>query len=432
MPPKIIDIRDPLYGFIEFPSSISPILGTLPLIRLTRIKQLAHTFLVYPSAVHTRFEHSIGVYHIAGLMAERLNFDKERREIVQLAALLHDIGHGPFSHPFEDVMTYVTGDENFSHEQATEIILSYESSLNNLLGKEKIKSIIEIFKSMGQSLEAEIISSSIDADKLDYLRRDSYHTGVAYGVFDIERILRTLTTIEEGDKKHLGILEKGEYALESYRLARYSMHIQVYEHKTRLIADDMFIRMAKLAIDEGIIDPDSINLMKYPERSVNEYLKLDDYSIIHKILSNENRTKSKSKEFAERLLKRKLFKSCYSISLDEHSIPDYIKRERLIKMDKKQVTKLEEKISDEIRIPPEYVILHVQSSKIKLYERLGEEEFLNDEMLLIKKENGDIVTLDQVSPFGLKQKIIRKLFIFCPEEYREKVMEVAPSILGLN
>ncbi|MGC8870771.1 MAG: HD domain-containing protein [Brevinematia bacterium] len=191
MASKDIDIRDPLYGFIEFPSSISPILSTLPLIRLTRIKQLAHTYLVYPSAVHTRFEHSIGTYHIAGLMAHKLDFKKEEVENIQLAALLHDIGHGPYSHPFEDVMRYITGDENFSHKRVGEIVIENESSLKKVLSNERRKRVLEIYNE--QSLASDIISGSLDADKLDYLRRDAYHTGVSYGIFDYERIIRTLT-----------------------------------------------------------------------------------------------------------------------------------------------------------------------------------------------------------------------------------------------
>jgi len=424
-------IRDPLYGFIEFPPSISQLLGTLPLIRLTRIKQLAHTFLVYPSAIHSRFEHSIGVYHLAGLMADRLNLEKERKEIVQLAALLHDIGHGPYSHPFEEVMVSVTGDENFSHEDAAKVIIEYDDSLKNLLCDKKIKGIVEIYGNQGQSLESEIISGSIDADKLDYLRRDSYHTGVAYGIFDIERILRTLTPIEEGDRKFLGILEKGMYALESYRLARYSMHTQVYEHKTRLITDDMFIRAVKLSIEEGILDPDSINPRKNPELFVREYLKLDDYSVLYKILAGNDTKRSRSKVLVDRLLKRDLFKSAFSIYLNQHDIPDSLKRERLVKMSKKEVAEIEKKISDEAQIPLEDVILHVQSSKIKLYEKLGEDEFLEHDKLLIKREK-EVVAFNEITPFSLKQKTIRQLFVFCPNEYKEKVNKITPSILGIK
>ncbi|MEM3404181.1 MAG: HD domain-containing protein [Nitrososphaeria archaeon] len=431
MKPEDKIIRDPLYGFIEFPSSISPILGALPLIRLTRIKQLAHTFLVYPSAVHSRFEHSIGVYHLAGLMADRLNLSKEKKEIVQLAAVLHDIGHGPYSHPFEEVMMYVTQDENFSHVDVTKLILEYDESLRNLLSDEKIRSIIEIYENRGQSLESEIITGGIDADKLDYLRRDSYHTGVAYGIFDIERILRTLTPIEGGERKFLGVLEKGMYALESYRLARYSMHTQVYEHKTRLITDDMFIRAVKLSIKEGILDPDSINPKKDPERFVREYLKLDDYSILHKILEVGDDKRSMSKDFVDRLLKRRLFKSAYSIYLNQHDVPNSLIREKLIKLNKKEVSEIEKKISNEAHISQEDVILHVQSSKIKLYEKLGEDEFLNDEKLLIKREK-EVVAFDEITPFSLKQKTIRRLFVFCPEEYRGKVNEIAKSILGIE
>src|SRR5437660_562955 len=125
-------------------------------------------------------------------------------------------------------MRYVNGDA-FSHESATELMIEHDRALRSALGS-LARELPLLFHE--NSLDSEIISSSLDADKMDYLRRDSYHTGVAYGVFDLERVLRTVCSVHESDRDYLAIEEKGEDALESYRLARYSMHAQVYEHHT--------------------------------------------------------------------------------------------------------------------------------------------------------------------------------------------------------
>jgi len=165
--------------------------------RLARIKQLAHAYIVYPSAVHNRLEHALGTLSIAGRMCDQLRVTKRDKQIVRAAALIHDVGHGPYSHLFEEPMRFVNG-EDFNHENVTKLIAEHDPSMRRALGKirEEVLNVLS-----GDSFLSDIVSSSLDADKMDYLRRDSYHTGVAYGIFDLERVVRSVCRIHESKKK---------------------------------------------------------------------------------------------------------------------------------------------------------------------------------------------------------------------------------------
>lgn len=169
------------------------------------------------------------------------------------------------------------------------------------------------------------------------------------------------------------------------------MHTQVYEHKTRLITDDMYIRAIKLAIDDGIIDRETLNPDKVsPEKFLKKYLELDDHTIFYKIIHMKGNKRSKAKDFMVRLLNRRLYKVAYALTINEYEIPDILNRERILKMDRSGINQIEKKISEEVRSDPEEIILHVQSSKIKLYERFDEEDYVDDERLLIKTGERDV------------------------------------------
>ncbi len=225
-------IRDPLYGFIDLSELEIKVIDTEIFRRLQFIKQLSHTYVVYPSSFHTRFEHSLGTLHVSNIMANELNFtDQKDIERIRLSCLLHDIGHGPFSHLFESIMEKINPTITEPHEKISKIIIKENSELDSVLGS-KTNEIIELLekkidshKEPKKSLQADIVSSGIDADKLDYLRRDSYHIGVTYGQFDFDRILHTLTTTPKNSQ--ICISKKGKDALENYRLARYLMYAQV-------------------------------------------------------------------------------------------------------------------------------------------------------------------------------------------------------------
>jgi len=274
-------VRDPIYGFIGLTQSEIKLLDTPFLQRLRRIKQLGNTHLVYPSACHSRFEHSLGVLHVASRMAQKLRLSDNQIRIVRYSALLHDIGHGPLSHNFEDILKS-SNDQNVSHEDITRKIIAEDIDIGKIL-KQDQQNVLDLFDEENESVSKEIISSYFDADKLDYLRRDSYHTGVTYGVFDFERILHTIN-VTENDRSYLTILWKGKDALENFRLARYLMHVQVYQHHVRAISDNMFRRAVQIAIRDGTLDTDFFDIEN--EDFLKNYLSIDDIRFFDRILSS--------------------------------------------------------------------------------------------------------------------------------------------------
>ena len=207
MPHKSKTIRDPIHGDIKLEGLFLELIEAPEIQRLYNIKQLGFAHLVYPGAHHTRLEHSLGTYHMASKAAEILNFNKDEKEIIACAAFLHDIGHGPFSHTLESL---IRESLNVDHVDLTEKLIFGEHTIfepyeieyvgsscvfdildKNSIDKREIVSIIR-GKTHKKPYLSQILNSSIDVDQLDYLIRDSYYTGVAYGMIDIERFLQTL------------------------------------------------------------------------------------------------------------------------------------------------------------------------------------------------------------------------------------------------
>ncbi|WP_073167029.1 HD domain-containing protein [Desulfofundulus australicus] len=226
-------------------------------IREGRFKREAdgRTSLVYPGAVHTRFEHSLGVMHLAGEIAQRFLSDQEEIRLVRLAGLLHDLGHGPFSHVSEDLLDKFCDREKIQvpeetqpHELVTWGIIMCNAELGKKLSDRDREAIISLLSgTRGDRLLKDIVSGPLDADKQDYLLRDSYYCGVRYGVYDLDRLLETLEVIDDGNERVLAISEDGVHALEQFVLAKYYMNTQVYRHRVRLITDAMLVR----AIEPG-------------------------------------------------------------------------------------------------------------------------------------------------------------------------------------
>jgi len=229
------EITDPIHKYIRITDLEKKLIDTEAFQRLRKIRQLAGAHLVYPSAQHTRFEHSLGVMHLAGLAAETLLdkgyiTNKEDVESLRIAALLHDIGHGPFSHLFEEVLS-----ENESKKINHEIIgkkIIKETIILDILGKYGYDGDYVCKLSFGESQKMfynEIIAGSLSADIMDYLPRDSFFTGAEYGKVDYYRLISSFEVLSNG---HLGINKSAINSLESMLISRYQMFKAVYFHKT--------------------------------------------------------------------------------------------------------------------------------------------------------------------------------------------------------
>ena len=281
-------INDPVFGFINIPKGLLYDIVTHPVMqRLTRIKQLGLSCFVYPGAQHTRFQHSLGAFY---LMSEAINtlrqkgnfiFDSEA-EAVQAAILMHDIGHGPFSHVLEHTLV-----KGVNHE---EISLMLMERMNQEM-KGQLTLAIQIFKDeYPKKFLHQLISSQLDMDRLDYLRRDSFYTGVTEGNIGSARIIKMLNVKDD----HLVVDSKGIYSIENYLMARRLMYWQVYLHKTSVAAEKMLVSAltrAKELASKGVelfASPalrfflyNDINDRVFKEEPIciENYIKLDDNDI---------------------------------------------------------------------------------------------------------------------------------------------------------
>jgi len=259
-----LEIRDPIHGFIYRDSHEREIIDTKVFQRLRSLHQLALAYLVYPGATHTRFDHSLGAFHIAGGLVHALtqsDSDKSDRRLVRLAVLLHDLGHGPFGHAAEPILkkhssptVFAGREESKIHELISEkIILENEELKRHLSDTEREKIVGLLAGTFGDTYLHEIVSGPIDADKQDYLLRDSHFTGVKYGIYDQERLRNTLRVHQDGEERVLAISIDGLHTLEQFVLAKYYMTTQVYRHRIRLITDQMIARAISLGIEEDKI-----------------------------------------------------------------------------------------------------------------------------------------------------------------------------------
>ena len=254
-----IKIRDPVHNFIRFDEEEVKLINLDILQRLRGIKQLALASLVYPGALHTRFDHTLGVAHVAGLMAEELGLDESERRLVRLAALLHDIGHGPFSHVSEYALDRYADRAHLPkdlkkekiHELITGHLICNHESLINRLGRERCEQICRLLATgVGDPVLKSIVSGPLDSDKQDYLLRDSMFTGVNYGIFDIHQLQRSLVCREIGGQREMLIRPDGLHAIEQFVMAKYYLTTMVYRHKVRLITDQMIVRAIQLGIEK--------------------------------------------------------------------------------------------------------------------------------------------------------------------------------------
>ena len=252
-------VRDPLWNNIRIDAEALRVLDSEPLQRLRYIRQLGHAFLVYPGSTHTRFEHALGTYHLTrrtlGLLRDRgelESVDPEEVSLILLAALLHDVGHYPFSHALEEAGLP-------SHEALAEKHLCHAELLaifHNTGIDNAERRIRDLITGDSHSPLQGLVSGSLDLDKIEYLTRDAWMCGVPYGTVDVDRLVHSLTliTLDTGQKT-IGVHEKGVSALESLLFARYQMYRNVYWHHAVRCATAMFKRLVRDIIARGNLDP---------------------------------------------------------------------------------------------------------------------------------------------------------------------------------
>lgn len=312
---KLKIFNDPIYGFITIPSEqIFKIIAHPYFQRLRRISQMGMSYLVYPGAHHTRFHHALGGLHLMQKAIEMLRIkgvkiSKDEEEALEIAILLHDIGHGPFSHAMEHSIV-----EGVSHER---ISLLFMERLNADFNQ-SLTLAIEIFKgTYSRKFMNQLVSSQLDMDRLDYLKRDSFYTGVPEGNINSERIITMLNVV----KDELVIEEKGIYSVEKFLVARRLMYWQVYLHKTGVAAEQLLIRVlmrAKELIEKGeelncskplqFFLQNKISLKDFNKEVLNTFSKLDDYDIISAMKIWTDHEDFVLRNLSEMLLSRDLLK----------------------------------------------------------------------------------------------------------------------------
>ncbi len=273
----VAEIRDPVHGYIKITEAERDVIDTPFMQRLRRIHQLAGAYMVYPGAVHTRFDHVCGAMHVAGQISEALSlwvdFTPESIQEIRLAALLHDVGHGPYSHTFEEVLAEKT---TTTHEDISQRII-LETPIRDVLTKhgfspKKMSAFAVGKQSSKPAFMNEIIAGGLSADIMDYLLRDSYFTGVEYGKVDVQRVIDSLRVAD----RRLAIDNAGLYAFEALLLARYEMFKAVYFHRTVRAAELMLVYSMKLA-------EESLHLTDLSD--IGNYLEMTDERILHDLVS---------------------------------------------------------------------------------------------------------------------------------------------------
>ena len=330
--------NDPIYDFISIPFDfVLDIIDNPYFQRLRRIKQLGLTSLVYPGALHNRFEHALGamslmVSALQSLKNKGVDITDEEYEAVILAILLHDIGHGPFSHALEFTIV-----ENVHHEQLSEIFMQ---KLNEEYDG-KLNLAIKIFKGDYHKLFLhELVSSQLDMDRLDYLIRDSFYCGVSEGVVPSKRLIELLDV----KKGRLAINHKGIYSVEKFLVARRIMYWQVYFHKTAIAVECMLVnalKRAKVLADQGVelfctpafkyflYNKVSIEDFREDEDAIKYFSQLDDFDILSSIKVWQNHSDPTLSYICKCLIERKLWKIKIQNTKFEKGFSDHLKEKAI-------------------------------------------------------------------------------------------------------
>ncbi|SDA41148.1 HD domain-containing protein [Methanobrevibacter millerae] len=389
-------IRDSVYGDISLSKFETQVMDMPQFQRIRRIKQLGLISLIYPGANHTRFEHCIGTMNLASKLGNELDLSEDEVDLVRISGLLHDIGHGPFSHVSEGVLS-------FPHEKLTEYVIE-KTSMHDLLDERfNTKDIIEIIH--GEGHLGPIISGELDVDRMDYLLRDSHNTGVAYGVIDYERIISNL---QLNDGLVLDI--KGVQAAEGALVSRYFMYPSVYQHHTTRIVNSMFRRALKREIDSGKINEK--DMYKYDDSDIISLFRQSDDEIV--------------RDFINRLDNRIIPKRVKTIRLNNFKTP-----EKIYKIKQETLRKAEEEIAEDFDMDKNYVFINIaeyprfdeMKTQVNVDERLYPLTEISNIIGALSKARFNIPDISVYVPIEEKERFDKlKLnhYLDLPEVDREK------------
>ena len=409
MKKKYLDIIDPIHDFVRVYDNELKIIDTPIFQRLRRIRQLSGAHLIYPGAQHTRFEHSLGVMHIASMAGHALNekgiISVDNIENLRFAGLLHDIGHGPFSHLFEELLQK----KKHSHEDiGKEIIL--KTTIGDLISKAGYDKGFITKLAFGNSkfqFMNEIISGALSADIMDYLLRDGYFTGAEHAKIDHKRLTNSLDVY----KNKLALDKSALVNFETMLISRYQMFKAVYFHKTVRAGEVMLLESMDLAEEE-------LNLTSM---ILDDYLKLSDDVILSKLLNlPEHNSKLKmAKKIARDYQNRNLFKSVFELALTGGAI------------DKKRLNDIREEISKGSKVNIDEIF--VDSSNTPSIP-LSPSKKESKSIILLEEDNNKTkaneIQISDIQLVSVMSGFMKILRVYTPAKNRKKVEITAKSILG--
>jgi len=409
------ELKDPVHGYVYITEEEKEIIDSFPIQRLHRLRQLAGAEYVYPGANHTRFEHSVGVMYLAGRVMENPNISQkiseDEAEMVRIAALLHDVGHGPFSHVFEHLLVKELGK---THEDMTRWIVT-KSELKETLGKsgydkEEIGALaVGTLHKPQKTFLDQIISSAVDVDKLDFVVRDTYHTGAEYGFIDIFRLIHALDVLGENLAVDLGALS----ALESFIIARIESFKSIYFHRVGRAAQIMLAMAMEKANEE-------LGLTSF--KTPDEYLSMDDYTVWAKLKNCK-----KSSGTIKNLERRQMLKCAYERTFYEKDAvisnifsQEAHRKQLQVDIAKKADVETEAVIIDVPTVPsvPYHHSVLMEPMEIPVFNKTWEGDRIMQRLSEVSKI------------FEVLKGFINILRVYTPEENRDRVGNATLKILG--
>lgn len=398
-------INDPVYGFIHIQSELIYDIIQHPYFqRLRHIKQLALANLVYPGAMHTRFQHALGAMHLMGRALENLRYKKidisaEEMEAAQLAVLLHDIGHGPFSHALEESLLPSIEHESLSYLFMNELNKEFKGALDLTL---------KIFRnSYKRKFFHQLVSSQLDMDRLDYLKRDCFFTGVEEGTIGVDRIIAMLTV----HQNELVVEEKGIYSIENFITARRLMYWQVYLHKTSVASERLLVNlinrakhlaqsgqaiMASESLKIFLEKPVSFEEFKSKPQLLKHFGNLDDNDIWGAIKFWQNDSDKILSTLSRMLIERKLFRIKFSNAA----------------IRKEDVNNVKDAVSKHYRV------LRAEAPYLFSYGSVSNEAYTEGQKINILMKSGEVVDIAQASDLPSIQalsKTVKKNYLCWPK-----------------